>query len=1058
MGTLRLMKKSLTSAFLCLVFTNFMIEVSGNISSQRFNSAFDTAEQIKIEFQYEGNSPTTQRANCFEVSFPETRFNFKGRFYSSVYICANGMVRFDGPEYAANPINFGIFSSLPIIAPYWSQVDLRFLNNSNSNVTYRLYQNSNENTAVFDTINTVVETNTEIKNYSANWVLVVTWVCLAPRQPVDNNFPERNTFQLLLADDLFNGAFTLFIYESITWSFGVNRNEYTNFRDASDLPVIGFDSGRRDITPRFQIYETSGTINADRVGDEMTILYDLRSPFPRSNAEECQIWVNQQLISPTRRSSCRNNCAQDLQTAYLNLTGVFFTLFRRVKGSGPTPNFCIYSGTTLDGADECCYQYTGQLESYPQSFNSTAVNSFSSFTISESSALGAAPGRWHEVHPRENFTKYLQEEQRYNQCCVDAGSTQESCDQFYRVRPICIGVSFEFVSTWANNFGDPHFVTLDRKNYTFNGCGWYTYFIGQIPGNDASSLEVQVRTTRVGNANATGFTAFAIKEGNSQVIQVNLNTTTKGLDVRVGGMLIPPPGENGIIRNGTAITFADNLLQISTPLGNGARVNVVNGSFFTLVMLFLDGYRNNSFGLSGRWNGNMTDDFTHSDRKTITPIDADERAIFHYFGESWKVNETNGQGIYMNVDEGINTFSCQNFTPAFFDELENNNTNFTMEAREACGSNTFCLFDALATQNIAIGQSTRDEQRLTDNVIAQVENIPPEFTTNTSLITANLNETLTVTLEAQDMDANDILTFDVPNLPSVSSFNVSGNTLTFTWTANSTAVVDLKFVVSDSRNRTAVLTPRVQICACRDKSTCVVPEGRKCYLHIDECARNTSGCEQICTNNLASFSCGCSPGFTISANGRTCIDIDECLRPNNCSQVCENTVGSFSCNCRQGFELEADGEQCRVRTNCSQNGNCAQICFVDDNGNDTCACAKGYALGSDGRSCNDINECENVGTCSQQCMNTDGSFMCGCFPGYTLASDMFSCEDIDECSDLTRQTCNITNGEDCINIPGSFTCRCAARLNLIRVNNICVCEYKKLLVYKKQPISLKEFL
>ena len=33
-------------------------------------------------------------------------------------------------------------------------------------------------------------------------------------------------------------------------------------------------------------------------------------------------------------------------------------------------------------------------------------------------------------------------------------------------------------------FGDPHFVTLDGKNYTFNGCGWYTYFHGVIPGNN----------------------------------------------------------------------------------------------------------------------------------------------------------------------------------------------------------------------------------------------------------------------------------------------------------------------------------------------------------------------------------------------------------------------------------------------------------------------------------------------------------------------------------------------------------------------------------------------
>ena len=114
----------------------------------------------------------------------------------------------------------------------------------------------------------------------------------------------------------------------------------------------------------------------------------------------------------------------------------------------------------------------------------------------------------------------------------------------------------------------------------------------------------------------------------------------EGLDVRVGGMLIPFPGENGTIRNGTAITFADNLLQISTPLENGARINVVNGSFFTLVMLFLDGYRNNSFGLSGRWNGNMTDDFTHSDRQTVTPIDADEGTIFRDFGESCKYRKS----------------------------------------------------------------------------------------------------------------------------------------------------------------------------------------------------------------------------------------------------------------------------------------------------------------------------------------------------------------------------------------------------------------------------------
>ena len=79
----------------------------------------------------------------------------------------------------------------------------------------------------------------------------------------------------------------------------------------------------------------------------------------------------------------------------------------------------------------------------------------------------------------------------------------------------------------AFGFGDPHFQTLDGKNYTFNGCGWYTYFQGNVSNIGNSSLEVQVRTTKVGDANATAFTGIALKEGYSETVQVNLRSTGK---------------------------------------------------------------------------------------------------------------------------------------------------------------------------------------------------------------------------------------------------------------------------------------------------------------------------------------------------------------------------------------------------------------------------------------------------------------------------------------------------------------------------------------------------
>ena len=72
--------------------------------------------------------------------------------------------------------------------------------------------------------------------------------------------------------------------------------------------------------------------------------------------------------------------------------------------------------------------------------------------------------------------------------------------------------------------------------------------------------------------------------------------------------------------------------------------------------------------------------------------------------------------------------------------------------------------------------------------------------------------------------------------------------------------VDLKFVVSDSRNRTAVLTPRVQICACRDKSTCVVPEGAgNATFVVMSCNCNLGYTGQFC-NEVVNF---CNEGASI---------------------------------------------------------------------------------------------------------------------------------------------------------------------------------------------------
>ncbi|KAF3855702.1 hypothetical protein F7725_016425, partial [Dissostichus mawsoni] len=69
----------------------------------------------------------------------------------------------------------------------------------------------------------------------------------------------------------------------------------------------------------------------------------------------------------------------------------------------------------------------------------------------------------------------------------------------------------------------------------------------------------------------------------------------------------------------------------------------------------------------------------------------------------------------------------------------------------------------------------------------------------------------------------------------------------------------------------------------------------------DECSQSIGSlCTFRCVNVAGSYQCACPPqGFTLSANKRSCKDIDECTAgSHNCSydQSCFNLQGGFSCN------------------------------------------------------------------------------------------------------------------------------------------------------------------
>ena len=84
-------------------------------------------------------------------------------------------------------------------------------------------------------------------------------------------------------------------------------------------------------------------------------------------------------------------------------------------------------------------------------------------------------------------------------------------------------------------------------------------------------------------------------------------------------------------------------------------------------------------------------------------------------------------------------------------------------------------------------------------------------------------------------------------------------------------------------------------------------------IDINECSANIDNCTQVCINTDGSYQCNCDSGYSLSSDGRTCLDINECdghHGQHSCKQLCTNIDGGFRCGCHEGFQLDTDQITC----------------------------------------------------------------------------------------------------------------------------------------------------
>eukprot|EP00494_Astrolonche_serrata_P005009 UN05024 len=224
-------------------------------------------------------------------------------------------------------------------------------------------------------------------------------------------------------------------------------------------------------------------------------------------------------------------------------------------------------------------------------------------------------------------------------------------------------------------------------------------------------------------------------------------------------------------------------------------------------------------------------------------------------------------------------------------------------------------------------------------------------------------------------------------------------------------------------------------------------DGTTC-TDIDECSRGLDSCDREhsdCVNVPGHYQCKCREGF-FGDGMDGCTEHAQCQIPDNCrvNSHCVNTEKSHMCVCDSGYEEKETCEvlsvaQCNARIIDHTRGSPSNALRITDQTQPVEAPAENC-----GSMCEQTNRCmawtygwtsedgdTNLGRCDMFTTNDDNSLrfesghaefksgLCD-ITGTRSICEVF-CGDINECTEH-RHNCN-ANAE-CINEPGSYSCKC----------------------------------
>ncbi|XP_077292474.1 protein mesh-like isoform X2 [Arctopsyche grandis] len=390
---------------------------------------------------------------------------------------------------------------------------------------------------------------------------------------------------------------------------------------------------------------------------------------------------------------------------------------------------CVKTGNpSEEGAgQQCCYDKNDYLMlSYDQQWGSRPLRSHN---------LGFLP--WNEANKVPTMSHWYHDQAPFYQCCLWQHEQAIGCETYrFERRPSQDCVSYQPPGV-AAVFGDPHIVTFDDNQYTFNGKGEFVLVRTDVPN---LKLDVQGRFEQVapnlyGKVMATQLTSVVAAGNSSATIEVRLRPQHAQwryrLDVLANGKRVFFDRKSLKVQHFPGVTvytptYILNQSEVIMMFQSGAGVEVVENQGFLTARVYLPWtYINKTRGLFGNWSWEINDDFIRPDGTIVSVNVADTQNIHNEFGKLWMLTDrmVEGRGSALFTREFGRTASYYNnatFLPNFVleprDFIPPNRTEDINKAAELCGGSYQCRYD--------YGMSlSRDMAHFTKNYYDSIVNI-----------------------------------------------------------------------------------------------------------------------------------------------------------------------------------------------------------------------------------------------------------------------------------------------------------------------------------------------